>query len=120
MKALNDQWIEEIEGVRHMVKAIPITSGYVCHGCMFYDANIQDCSKYTIPCDDKKFIIKDLGPVNEEGCLAEERSGKFPEIEHQSYGPVRWSCLVMDDFGYVRTFGDTKQEAIDAWNRRHA
>ena len=119
MKKLGEQWIETIDGEQHMVKAVAISSGYVCHGCMFYDANIQDCSKYTIPCDDKKFIIKDLGPVNEEGCLAEERSGKFPKIElEQWFYNVYVKSGPMLNSIYVSSTAPTRQEAIDLWNRR--
>ena len=116
MRKLNEQWID---GGR-MYKAVPSVD--VCDGCCYLDISVypheRTCGECKTGTDE--LIVKDLGPVNEDGCLAEERSGLFPEIKHQRYVPVRWSCLVMDDFGYVRTFGDTKQEAIDAWNRRHA
>ena len=119
MRKLNDQWIEEIEGVRHMVKAIPITSGYVCHGCMFYDANIQDCSKYTIPCDDKKFIIKDLGTVNEEGCLAMPcDKNVFPEIEKVNNSV--WFAKAQSGTVYMESWGIGRKGAVDSWNRRPA
>jgi hypothetical protein len=125
MKKLGEQWIETIDGEQHMVKAIPITSGYVCHGCMFYDANIQDCSKYTIPCDDKKFIIKDLGTVNGEGLLACPFCGEFPHIETflgmEGIEESRVWCVICTGEVFARTMlYNTEQEAIDAWNRRHA
>jgi len=63
---------------------------------------------------------KDLGPVNGDGCLAEERTGLFPEhvIEKHLNGKYLYKFYVFAFGVNVTTYGETMQEAKDAWNRR--
>lgn len=92
MRKPGEQWVEEIDGDMHL---------YMCIGLN----------------DDMSEIIKDLGILNEEGVLAEERTGLFPVIA----GLESVKCwLVRLNAGNVTitVIGATKQEAIDAWNRR--
>ena len=125
MRNLGEQWIVEIDGVKHMVKAVKQRKEisniefkiHPCRKCLF---QIDDCDcaypSSGWKCDmEKGLIIKDLGPVNEDGCLAEERTGKFPTI---SFSCDEWCIEYNEDYISVACFGVTKQEAIDAWNRR--
>ena len=91
MRKLGEQWVEEIGGKEHMLKCIGLA-------------------------DDMSIIIKDLGVLNDDGCLAEERTGKFPNI---SFSCDEWCIEYNEDYISVACFGVTKQEAIDAWNRRN-
>ena len=65
---------------------------------------------------------KDLGPVNEFGCLPNPwNKNKYPTIYSTGDGvnfEVQW--IVESDNGttHVRAYGNTRQEAKDAWNRR--
>ena len=132
MRQLGEQWIEEIDGVRHMVKAVKGVEGEkLCTACIFKPRIYPDYSKirhdtvqtpfrcaYGVLCPIEEGYIKDLGPVNDNGCLAEERTGLFPKISRLEIDDCVWVAAVHDDFVTVMAYGNTKQEAIDAWNRR--
>ncbi len=122
MKKLGEQWIEVIDGKRHMLKAVerPEEISHISarvHPCFkcFFQMDDYDCA-YPSVCDmQRRVIIKDLGPVNEDGVLAEERTGLFPNI---SFTCDEWCVECTEDYISVACFGVTKQQAIDAWNRR--
>ena len=72
MKELGEQWIEEIDGKKHMLKAVAQLSiydgksinGRTCHGCSFVDEWDDDCTLKNPPCRISEhkagpFIIKD-------------------------------------------------------------
>ena len=96
--------------------------GSICHGCSFVDSMDDDCTLPDPPCKRciNKPIIRDLGPVNEDGVLAEERTGLFPVVENHFHN--LWVVtLITNDFPkiiQVSCYGATKQQAIDAWNWR--
>jgi len=128
-RKLNEQWIEVIDGQEHMVKAIEPTD--LCQGCLF-NGNSGGCwwSCFDDECEmGSRFIIKDLGILNEDGCLPEERTGKYPTIKDRNeYEGWRlfhiWDCIVCEKIGNddeaieIRVSALTRQEAIDRWNRR--
>ena len=139
MRILGEQWIEEVDGVRHMVKVaephddswwdrIAECDGGTCAGaCALYEkckasGNMEDFCPVAESSPERSdyddVYIKDLGPVNEEGCLAEERTGLFPKISRLEIDDCVWVAAVHDDFVTVMAYGNTEQEAIDAWNRR--
>jgi len=62
---------------------------------------------------------KDLGPVNEDGYLAEERTGLFPETKGV-FGDdwANYTVFVKSGGVYVGCHAPTLQEAKDIWNRR--
>ena len=124
MREIGEQWIEECsDGKMHMYKAVEgpkIVNGLMesntCHGCCYVDKWDDDCLNPNQACPvGKGVIVKDLGPVNEDGCLAEERTGIFPNI---SFTCDEWCVEYNEDYISVACFGVTKQQAIDAWNRR--
>jgi len=141
-RELNEQWVEVIDGKRHMLKAVPPLSiydgksinGRTCHGCSFVDEWDDDCTLKNPPCRISEhkagpFIIKDLGILNEDGCLPEERTGKYPTIkdrnEYEGWLLLHiWDCIVCEKIGNddeaieIRVSALTRQEAIDRWNRR--
>ena len=88
MRTLGEQWVEE-DG--HMYK---------------------DISKYE---------KKDLGSVNENGCLPSSW-GEYPEIIDFGDGSyVEVHCLLRRESKTLKAeyaYGDTRQEAVDNWNRR--
>jgi len=106
MRKLCEQWVEEIDGKKHMFKAVtPIINGHP--------------------------DIKDLGILNEDGCLPCPFCGKYPSLIKPEYGYQRLErqsrngytyecgCGVICgwDYDYGGTH-QTEQEAKDAWNRR--
>ena len=125
MKELGDQWIEVIDGKRHMLKAVegPKETSHISarvHPCFkcFFQMDDYDCSypsdKWV--CDMQRgVIIKDLGILNEDGCLPCPFCGEYPNLENNGYF---WYCCTNDDCLAEVGTGKTKQEAIDIWNRR--
>jgi len=119
---IGEQWVEEIDGKQHMLKAVDST--YNCNGCAYLCDNgkcshesIIECPVYRIDA-----IIRDLGPVNKEGLLPCPFCGDFPTIKEEldendeSIYSVEHECEAV-----VITTGwnHDKQECIDAWNRRN-
>jgi hypothetical protein len=112
---LDEQWIED----GRMYKAILKGSG-----------NYISCSWTGLQLAEGLIAI-DLGPVNEDGCLRDERTLEFPELEliatRESTGEQLWKIesvyYIGESFfggiGVTTTvFGRTEQECKDAWNRR--
>gem|GEM_PF-2503083 len=133
MHKLGEQWVEEIDGKEHMLKAVKriciydgkSIDGYTCHGCSFVDNWDDDCTLDNPPCLISQhtagdFIIKDLGILNEDGCLKSD-FGIYPAIyRHVIMGVNGYMVKACATDPYVGKYawGKTKQEAIDAWNRR--
>jgi hypothetical protein len=125
-----EQWVEVIDEKKHMVKEVKSDNEHVvCPRCMFSDGH----GTCVYPEDDcpvrNGHYIKDLGILNEDGCLPEERTGKYPTIKDRNeYEGWRlfhiWDCIVCEKIGNddeaieIRVSALTRQEAIDRWNRR--
>ena len=129
MKKLNEQWIEVIDGQEHMMKAVKSFDGKSCNTCIYFGDmrceykqkhNVSSCPTGGSRIEPNDIIVKDLGILNEEGCLPDERTGLYPRIEEakDNVQVFKWSCIVSSDNVYIRAHGSTKQKAIDAWNRR--
>ena len=124
MKELGEQWVEEIDGQEHMVKAVKPVE--LCQGCL-YNGNGGGCwwSGFDDECEmGSRFIIKDLGILNEDGCLPSPWGG-YPKIvrvgrEGFCTYKVRFYLKHGKVYGFtlIEVTGNTRQEAIDAWNRR--
>lgn len=136
MREIGEQWIEEIDGVRHMVKAV---EGESCKGCTFgmmrkgsglNDIHVCD-REDDCPLEYSNTVVKDLGILNEDGCLACPFCGAFPIV--RCIEEQEGECIVAQAFcpkgdleiqepegkGHVLWFmRTTLQQAIDAWNRR--
>ena len=132
MRKIGEQWIEEIEGVRHLLKVIGNEHNATCMGCSFsywndpyeavtcfFEDEVGSCPV----CQRGGFAVRDLGPVNEKGVLGCPFSGKYPHIENflsmEGKEESRVWCVVCAGRVYACTkLYNTEQEAIDAWNRR--
>ena len=125
-RKLNEQWVEELDGKRHMVKAIEPTD--LCQGCL-YNGNGGGCwrSGFDDDCEmGSRFIIKDLGILNNFGMLPCPFCGEYPLVENAYEGVSGHNTP--DGFWRISCFGKnhemaffsgkTRQQAIDAWNRR--
>ena len=122
MHQLGDQWIELIDGAEHMLKAVNYSDG--CNGCIFlrYDPDeFYTCNRGRLGCPvDDEMIIKDLGILNEDGCLPNSW-GEYPKIERSiDVGTgIKWyRCITRNDVYCATNSYATEREAIDAWNRR--
>lgn len=120
---LNEQWVEVIDGKRHMLKAVE-GGEHWCDGCCF-NTGVGNCSwdspKYCR--NGSEYRIKDLGILNEDGCLPSPWGG-YPKIvrlgsERFCTYKVRFYLNHEGVWGstLVEFTGNTRQEAIDAWNR---
>ena len=115
MRNLGEQWVED----GHMWKVVP---NGLCDGCDFNLGCMRNGGVICRSghCVTKQGHVKDLGPVNEEGCLAEERTGLFPTITKVNDGI--WKASVYQNEGLIQieieVWATTKQGVIDAWNRR--
>ena len=95
MRKLGEQWIEELDGKKHMLKAVtPIINGHP--------------------------DIKDLGILNEDGLLPCPFCGEYPEIQGGGLSRAEGYLVFCDGTSHGVTAGAfiAKQEAINEWNRR--
>jgi len=120
MKKLGEQWIETIDGEQHMVKAV--ANNQTCYMCRFAGDRLVCTASQEIQngCDSGwNYCIKDLGPVNEEGCLAMPcDKNVFPEIEKVNNSV--WFAKAQSGTVYMESWGIGRKGAVDSWNRRHA
>jgi hypothetical protein len=115
MRALGEQWIEN---GRMYKKVLKLKKEMSCYGCVYLDDQCDDCTLvYGEQQCNKNFIIIDLGPVNEEGCLAIPcDKNVFPEIEKAN--DTVWFAKAQSGTVYMESWGIGRKGAIDAWNRR--
>ena len=130
MREIGEQWIEEgSDGKMHMYKAV---EGENCTGCAFGKMcqssrlnNIHVCDREDdCPLEYSNTVVKDLGPVNEDGLLACPFCRVYPKqisngVEYMLdeeiptfYVEHRCKTIQATEFCY------SEQEAIDIWNRR--
>jgi len=122
MRQLGEQWVEVIDGQEHMVKAVEKVSekSYDCTGCIFNGHNgtclyhSQDCPLGEV----EHGYIKDLG-ILKDGRLPCPFCGEYPIVKrHESHFEDEGVKFYIQHVHYPALLYDTKQEAIDAWNRR--
>jgi hypothetical protein len=121
-RELNDQWIEEPDGKKHMLKAV---EGENCTGCAFGKMcqgsrlnNIHVCDREDdCPLEYSNTVVKDLGILNEEGCLPSAwDKALYPQVYKTT--ETIWYAHAESYGIFMEAKGKTKQQAIDAWNRR--
>lgn len=132
MHKLGDQWIEIVDGQEHMFKAVEqakTINADVCGGCYFgvcgdicHDGALHVCGygEGKCPLDNVDWVIKDLGMLNEYGCLPSD-FGVYPEVyEHTLIGIDGYMVKAYTSEPHIGKYawGETEQQAIDAWNRR--
>ena len=126
MRNIGDQWIEEIDGKKHMLKAV---QGESCNGCAFGKMHkgsglndIHVCDREDdCPLEYADTIVKDLGILNGDGCLPSD-FGIYPEVYgHTLMGIDGYMAKAYASDPHVGKYawGNTRQEAIDAWNKRN-
>ena len=134
MHKLNDQWIEIIDGVEHMVKAVAIESekDSDCGGCTFYrhgnfcgHPSMVEEGEPLSECPISKnvgMVAKDLG-ILRDGCLPCPFCGEHPGIGYSEKDGFTCGCMKngLSEF-HVVLFASlevmSEQEAKDEWNRR--
>jgi len=122
MKTLGEQWIEIIDGQKHMVKVGLSMKGEACRGCI-YMGRVDECSH---PCGcpmknqfDPTTIVKDLGPVNEDGVPTCPFCGEYPVLDAQENFDGRdiWFLECAGCGARTAEYFEA-EEAINAWKRR--
>jgi hypothetical protein len=120
-----EQWVEVIDEKKHMVKEVKSDNEHVvCPRCMFSDGH----GTCVYPEDDcpvrNGHYIKDLGILNEDGCLPSPWGGypKIVRVGREGFCTYKVRFYLNHEGVYgstlVEVTGNTRQEAIDAWNRR--
>ena len=122
MREIGEQWVEN----GRMYKAV---EGESCKGCTFgmmqkgsglNDIHVCD-READCPLEYSNTVVKDLGPVNEDGLLACPFCGEFPTIKEElDENDVRIYSVEHECESVVITTGwsHDKQEVKDTWNRR--
>ena len=121
MKNLGDQWVETIDGVEHMVKAVESVRDLPemeCGGCCF---DVRDKCLRVDSCPGINLIVKDLG-ILRNGKLPSS-FGVYPTTQapsevHENWFLYAWLAENGEIIRKEWAFGKTEQQAIDAWNRR--
>lgn len=134
MRKLGEQWVEEIDGKKHMLKCVKQKAeishieekNHPCHKC-FFQMDDYDCA---YPSDDwkcdmeKRTIIKDLGILNEDGCLPYPFCGEYPVLKlgidenGWHYAELRCCSYVDRMTGYSTDMEGFFKGMIERWNRR--
>jgi len=115
MKTLGEQWVEN----GRMYKAV---EGIHCSGCC-YDEGDRGCyiSGLGCPTDNGEtdLVIRDLGPVNEDGVPRCPFCGEYPVLDAQENWEGR-DIWFLECTGCGARTADyfEASEAVDAWNRR--
>ena len=127
MRKLGEQWVEVIDGKRHMLKAVKVTRNSwpvdegLRDGYFFTNNKIVDgeYSYYEV------VKAKVLGIVNDEGFFPCPFCGEYPKIGNFGDGFSDTTFYVKHNqsecviCGLMRTKSfKTKQQAIDEWDRR--
>lgn len=115
MRKLGDQWVEELDGKKHMLKAVEPFE--LCQGCLFNSNHGGCCWKCFDSCHmGNYFIIKDLGDVDGIGALRCPFCRQYPSLD---YAEEQFRLLCKDENHLIDVgFHATLEQAIDAWNRR--
>ena len=125
MRQLGEQWVETLkDGTRHMFKLVEEYGfGYrwvyreTGNGV---EANL-DVGSSCSNSDPKVISFKDLGILNEDGCLPSD-FGVYPDVYgHTLMGIDGYMAKAYASDPHVGKYawGNTRQEAIDAWNKRN-
>lgn len=122
---LGEQWIEMIDGQEHMVKVVEKVSekSYDCTGCIFNGHN-GTCMYHSQNCplgEVEHGYIKDLG-ILRNGKLPSSfgvyPTTSAPEDENEPWCLYAWIAENGKIIKEVKAWGETEQQAIEAWNRR--
>jgi hypothetical protein len=124
---LDEQWAElGIDKKMHMYKCMPTDKNFGpdCGGCdwrcvgdLCLHPSMQG-GTYSCPMVEG-CVIKDLGILNEEGCLpAPWDNDAYPSIQYTGEVEFGWKVCV-NRFGiFMCAYGTGTQDAINTWNRR--
>jgi len=126
MRKLGEQWIELIDEQEHMVKAVQSVDIGACTACDFEGQESKCAGFPNSVCgrNSNHFIIKDLGILNEDGCLPSPWGGypKIVRVGREGFCTYKVRFYLKHGMVYgftlIEVTGNTRQEAIDAWNRR--
>jgi len=124
MRKLGEQWIEVIDGQEHMVKCVERHSKFefYCGGC-FFNGHLGECLYHSQDCpigEVEHGYIKDLG-ILRNGKLPSSfgvyPTTSAPEDENEPWCLYAWIAENGKIIKEVKVWGETEQQAIEAWNR---
>ncbi len=96
-RKLGEQWVGKSpeDGKMHMYKAVEVATRGLC----------------------SDIVVKDLGILNKDGCLPSAwDKALYPQVYRTT--ETIWYAHAESYGIFMEAKGNTKQEAIDAWNRR--
>ena len=121
---LGEQWIEVIDGQEHMVNCVERHSKFefYCGGC-FFNGHLGECLYHSQDCpigEVEHGYIKDLG-ILRNGKLPSSfgvyPTTSAPEDENEPWCLYAWIAENGKIIKEVKAWGETEQQAIEAWNR---
>jgi hypothetical protein len=129
-RKLGEQWVEQgfHDNKMHLYKAVE-NPYETCQGCTFGCESCDVCH-YCLadggkcPVNKMDMVIKDLGILNEDGCLPSPWGGypKIVRVGREDFCTYKVRFYLKNEVVYgftlIEVTGNTRQEAIDAWNRR--
>lgn len=116
-RQLNEQWVLEINGVKHMVKAVE----GICIDCFLENGSRCTRSDECPAGDQGDYIIKDLGILNDDGllpcpfCSSDVNIGKSATLPG---GCIMLNFICTNCDNQVQVSSDSVQHCVDAFNRR--
>lgn len=112
-RKLNEQWVLEINGVKHMVKAVE----GICIDCFLENGSRCTRSDECPAGDQGDYIIKDLGILNDDGLLPCPFCGEYPVVQPEN-SRAGFGCHCDKCKCAVSGLHESMQEVMDEWNRR--
>ena len=108
-RKLGEQLVITVDKQKHLMEEVEGWGNHIREVCIVNESG-----------EVRRVFAKDLGILNEDGCLPSD-FGVYPEVyEHVLMGINGYmvKAYISDPHVGKYAWGETKQQAIDVWNRR--